>query len=77
MNIQRVPYRIKQMLFQSIFKGGHVTHIVNLSYNLTSDDFELDLGDILTSSANEDSHVASMTQFWLKSIKHVEGRVKC
>ena len=51
-----------------LFKWGHF-HIFSLSYNLTSNDLWPWIWWPLTSSTNEGSHVASMTQLWFKSIK--------
>ena len=73
MNIWRFTYYInKPSLVQirlQLFKWGHF-HIFSVSYNLTSDDlWPWYMTWPLTSSTNEGSHVASMTQLWLKSIK--------
>ena len=61
---------INQVRFQSDFNFSNKTTFT-FSANLTTWPqmiFDFDMGP-LTSSTNEGSHVASMTQLWMKSIK--------
>ena len=68
----KVPISIDQVWFNVNFSNGAIfTFLVYLT-TWPQMTFDLDMWP-LTSSTNEGSHVASMTQLWLKSIKACES----
>ena len=73
MNMQKILYFIHKSSLVKIrlqlFKWGHFHKKFIQSYNLLWMTFDLDMWPLTSSSSNEASQVAFLTQVWLKSIK--------